>query len=553
MAIRPLSKVWQMVQPYMPYALFAVVAIILLWSLLAPGFILTLDMVFTPRIPIPDQVTSSYVFYVVLHILNSFIPADLLQKVILLLILTCSGISMYQLAKYLVQTPDFSAPIIAGLVYMINPFVYSRFMAGQFAVLLGYACLPFFIKSFLRLTDTPSVRNAVWVAGWLTLIGILSIHTLALCGVVMIIGCAIIGLKNRKNRIKILQASLASVTFFVVASLYWLVPLVAGKNSTARAIEGFGGSDQAAFATVGSTTMEQMINIAGLQGFWADAMNLYVLPQQVLPMWPLVTLGIWVLVGYGYVRLRKSTSNKINLHIIIFAAIAAVIIAAGVLSPLLTLLPFAMGMREPHKFVGLVAVIFALLIGVSCAALVARSRELYHNRYASVVIFACTLLVPLAWTPTMLGGMHGQLKPRTYPGDWYAANNFLNADKSDFKALFLPWHGYQRFDFSGRIIMNPAEKFFDKPMLASNELEFRGAAPTFPDQTKSYITKTLLPQAPARRDLARKLNNITIKYIVVAHEDTGSGYLAHQPDVRLVFNTTKIKIYQNMLYKGRRT
>ena len=457
---------------------------------------------------------------------------------------------MYRLVKYLAKQPNTTAAIIAGLVYMVNPFVYSRLMAGQFAVLLGYACLPFFIKSFLCLIEKPTTRNAVCVAAWLTVIGILSIHTLALCAVVMVAGLAVARIYRKKMAV-IALASATAVVMFFVASFYWLLPLIAGESSTAQAIRGFGGTDQAAFATVGGSVWEQLVNIAGLQGFWADATELYVLPQHVLPSWPLITLGVWVLVGYGYVRLRRHLTPTMNLHIIACAALVAAVLATTLLSSLFSALPLAMGMREPHKFVGLIAVVFAICVGWSLASIIAYIARLYNNRYATAAVTVCALLVPFAWTPTMLGGMHGQLQPRVYPTEWFAANDFLNADKSNFRALFLPWHGYQRFDFSGRIIMNPADRFFDKPMLISNELEFRGAAPTFPDQTKTYITKTLLPQASTRNDLAERLNNITIKYIVIAQEDSGSEHVAHQPDIKLVFNTDKIKIYQNMQYTER--
>lgn len=551
MAVKSLQQRWSQAVPYGPYAFFVAVAVMLLWPLLSPGFILTLDMIFTPNIPLPDHVTSSYLFYFTLHVLNGFLPADLLQKIILLLLLCGSGIGMYRLVRYFTEQPNMTAAIIAGLVYMVNPFVYSRLMAGQFAVLLGYACLPFFIKSFLRLIEEPTTRNAIYAAAWLTVIGILSIHTLALCAVVMVVGLIVARIYRKKMAATVLASATAGVMFFV-ASFYWLLPLVAGESSTAQAIQGFGGTDQAAFAAVGGSVWEQLVNIAGLQGFWADATELYVLPQQVLPSWPLITLGVWVLVVYGYVRLRRQLDQTMNLHIIVFAALVAGVLATTLFSSLFTALPLAMGMREPHKFVGLVAVVFSVCIGWSLAAIIAYIGRLYKNRYVTAAITACALLVPFAWTPTMLGGMHGQLQPRTYPAEWFAANDFLNADRSNFKALFLPWHGYQRFDFSGRIIMNPADRFFDKPMLVSNELEFRGAAPTFPDQTKTYITKTLLPQAPIRNDLAERLNNITIKYVVIAQEDTGSEYVAHQPDIQLVFNTAKIKIYQNMQYTERR-
>lgn len=551
---------WHRLGSLRPYIFFAVLALVILGPLLPPGFILTLDMVFTPHIPLPEQVTSSYLFYVMLHFLSAILPGDLIQKILLFVIFAASGIGMYRLMIYLrfsILHQQFAAmkfielaAYVAGVFYMVNPYVYSRFMAGQFAVLLGYACLPFFIKNFLQLLASPSRTTVFWLTGWLTIIGIVSIHTLALCAVIIIVGMTMAAWQ----RLHIKQTAVAvgaAVLLSAAASSYWITPLILGKNTTAQALNGFSAADQAAFATVGNNIFDQLINIAGLQGFWADSLQLYVLPQQVFTGWPVLTLGVWLLVVYGFFAMRQLT-GRLAVFTLAIAAVAAAFLATAISAPLLAALPFAIGLREPHKFVGLVAIAFAVFAGFAVAALAGRFHALYGNTsFIPKVAVIGLALVPLAWTPTMLGGMYGQLQPREYPAEWYAINRLLNTDHTSFKVLFLPWHGYQRFDFAGRIIMSPADKFFDKPVLVSNQLEFRGAAPTFPDSTKSYITNTLLPHAPKRNDMANRLNTIGIKYIIVSHETAAGDYIANQPGLQPVFQTPEVKMYKNSNFNGR--
>jgi len=196
------------------------------------------------------------------------------------------------------------------------------------------------------------------------------------------------------------------------------------------------------------------------------------------------------------------------------------------------------------------ALAYAVLFGIGCGAMGKQVAGLYRQPLVPRIAMATFLLIPLAWTPTMLGSMYGQLRPRMYPSEWYSVNQLLSKDPEHFQVLFLPWHGYQYFDFAGRIIASPADRFFDKPTIVSNELEFRGASPTFPDAIKSYITHSVLPQAPNRQDLGFKLGKIGVKYIVMYGNDQDYNYVAKQPEFQLVYNTSSLKVYKNKAYEG---
>jgi hypothetical protein len=117
-------------------------------------------MVFVPGPPLsaatfglaggpPRAVPSEAVVAVLSHVLL----ADVLQKLVLILIfvLACSG------AAALAGGP-LLARLAAGVYYAWNPFVAERLIIGQWALLLGYAGLPWLLRSLgygparLRLT-----------------------------------------------------------------------------------------------------------------------------------------------------------------------------------------------------------------------------------------------------------------------------------------------------------------------------------------------------------------------------------------------------------------
>ena len=132
---------------YIPYLLLGLGV---MGPLLLPGFVLTMDMVFAPVMRMPNHVDNTWLFYASLHVLNRFLPADFIQKCMLLSILVASGIGAHRLLWQL--RPDGekfprNAIYVGAALYMINPFVYDRFMAGQYGVLLGYCLLPWFARS----------------------------------------------------------------------------------------------------------------------------------------------------------------------------------------------------------------------------------------------------------------------------------------------------------------------------------------------------------------------------------------------------------------------
>src|SRR3984885_8071452 len=114
------------------------------------GFLLSSDMLFVPREPFsaalpglapPRAVPSDLVVAAASRVL----PADILQKVILLAIfvLACSG------AAALLDREPLLARLAAGVFYAWNPYVAERLIIGHWALLLGYAAVPWVLRAVL--------------------------------------------------------------------------------------------------------------------------------------------------------------------------------------------------------------------------------------------------------------------------------------------------------------------------------------------------------------------------------------------------------------------
>ncbi|MCP9979686.1 hypothetical protein [Actinomadura madurae] len=129
---------------------------------LAPGFVLSYDMVFVPD-PAFTRMTFGLTGVVPRHVpsdafvtaLAAAVPADAVQKLVVLAIFVMACAS----AASLVPTRRLAPRLAAGACYAWNPFVAERLLLGQWALLLGYAALPWVVAAAAR-TDEPGEAAA---------------------------------------------------------------------------------------------------------------------------------------------------------------------------------------------------------------------------------------------------------------------------------------------------------------------------------------------------------------------------------------------------------
>jgi hypothetical protein len=539
------------------WGVYVLIDLIVLLPLLSSGYILTLDMVFSPRIRWPDSVaSSSYLFYVLLHLLNFVLASDVLEKIILLVVLLFCGVGMHKLVQYFSakrsNVYDKIGEYFAGTLYAINPFTYDRFMSGQYEVLLGYALLPWFIRALLQFLQYPSLGRIIILTIWAIVISIVSIHTIGFMAILTLMALILRAWQNRNNHnwlISMTRYSLLALSIFIVASSYWLIPLALGHDSTATTIDSFNATDQAAFSTLGGSVLGRTSNVLKLQGFWAENRGLYTLPQANIATWGLITVVTWLLIIIGIVSLWRNRQRSI-VALFGLSAIIATTLAIGTLNNWLAAhVPLFAGYREPEKFVGLIALSYAIFAGYGVGVILKFCHG-QGGKFFLILGSIVLLSVPLIWTSTMLWGFNNQLTPVQYPADWFTMNNRLDADHSNFQVLFLPWHEYMSFNFAGRIIANPAPRFFDKPVIISNNPQFKGIGPGVSNPEDTDIS-TILAAANEHQNIGAQLARYHVKYVLLALDDdyTKYAYLNHQTDLQLVTKGATLELYRNKAFK----
>ncbi|HEX7963490.1 MAG TPA: hypothetical protein VF466_02765 [Candidatus Saccharimonadales bacterium] len=537
-------------QPYAPYALLAAVVLL---PFAAPGYIFTLDAAPVPHIPAPHAGGSDYLWQELLHILNSAVPSQVIEKLLFVAIILGSAIGMHRLMDFLQRRTGHDTTLgwgparyFAGLLYAVNPFTYDRFMAGQYGVLLGYALLPFVLEALLAFAVHPDRRGMLRVALGIVLVSIVSLPT---TGLAVLAGALTLAAaawqQRRKARLlrQYVRYGLGAAGIFAVLSSYWLLPALLGKGALAQQVHTFTPAHTAAFATVGSGFVGKLAHVAQLQGFWVEPHGLFTLPQEQLPGWGTVRLLVWALAVVGAVVLYRSSRQLGATFLLI--GLSGWLLAAGLAAGLLT----HFGYREPQKFAALVALSMAVFAGFGVAQIVALGRARSEG-WANAAV-AAALVVLLLFTPTMYWGFGGQLRPRKYPDGWFAANAFLAQQGGSYQAVFLPWHEYMSFAFTAdRIIANPAARFFGQPVTISNDPELGAIKP--PADAAATRIGALVAGGQHTPLLAAQLAGFNVRFVLLAkdYDYRRYNYLEQQPGFHRVFDSQSLRIYENAAWKG---
>jgi len=543
-------------------------------------------MVFTPH---PDFSNTLYGLdeslwspgaapvFLLMQGVNEIIPAWLVQKVLLFFILFLCGVGAHKLFPV-----KGVASYFVGLLYMINPFIYARFLAGHWGVLWVYALFPFAIKAFWDLLETGGIRNAVKVVILSTLVGLVQIHGFFLLFLAFFILFLVKVVRDRKEGARILQTSKyvgISAAFFLALNIYWLVPALTASGTV---VEQIGWADLLFFAPKPTSSFGVMFDTASMYGFWRGG---YEYAKDILPIWWVLFVFILFLAVHGFVSrvtsppLTPSPSQGGEEEVSLEGASPLpaspleqrwIVISLGIIGLVGFLLavgaaseftrppfewawehvPFFRGFRDSQKFVALLCLAYAYLGGLGVNELVKmmRRRGKRLPRVGMTALIAVALLTPIAYSFTMFG-FHGQLGVTDYPQEWYEVNEYLNRDEEDFNVLFLPWHMYMDYSWlpnRDKRLGDPTHQFFDKPVIAGDNIEAPGIYSQSTNPISKYV-EFLLGNASNANNLGELLAPLNVKYVILVHEADYEAYhfLHQQWDLAVELEKPGITLFKN--------
>ncbi len=545
---------------------------------LKPGMIFLLDINHLPKIPFPKNTTSNAFLYDLLWwFLNIFLPTGVIQKIILFFIFFLSGIGMFRLFSFLKkETSNIHwGAYFAGIFYVLNPITYSRIMVGQWIFVLSYALLPWIIVSFLFLIKKPTLKKSIVVSIWFTLISIINLHV----GIITTFFLGILGsgfflhewLRTHRFPRQLIMAYFLSILFFVLLNSYWLFPLIQGTTPPAELAQTvINDVHILSFFTRPDSEYGIFWNTAALYGFWGDGSGYYHSQKVFTPYWFYLFVVIGLCIFWGIIISLKKTSISrdgillekertwyFSLFLVGFIAFWIIVgvsftpIKESVLWIYRNFTLFR-AFREPQKFAALLAFIYAIFGGIGIRDMILRAERLQHKKiqWIRIILPGILMILPLLYSPGLFWRFHGQIKPSEYPKSWFNLNEFLNKDQESFQVLFFPWHQYMYLSFAQTVIFNPAQLFFNKPIIAGDNIEFGPIYTQSTRQESKYILEEILSKQKTLSNMGEKLLPLHVKYVILAFEADFFNYsfVDRQKDLRPIFEEENLKVYRNLAW-----
>jgi len=432
---------------------------------LAPGYLLSYDMVFVPRMPFsaaligltggpPRAVPSD----AVVAVASLLVPADVLQKLILLLIfvMACSGAAALLDRGWPGGAP-LPARLAAGVFYAWNPYLAERLLIGQWALLLGYAGLPWVLR--LICTAPGRTRPARLLCVMLpAAIGGFAAMGITVLAAVPAALCRAEPASERARRLVTVAGCAA------VLSLPWLIPAFAvAVRTDPRGVDAFAARADTPFGRLGSLVM--------LSGIW----NAQTVPRGYGGAGSAVWLLVVAAALCGYLLLARARRAAPGLGI---AALAGLAIAAiGVTSPtraalrdLVAAWPGFAVLRDGQQFAAPLALAEAVGLGGLAAWIVTGAGR--QARQATAALAAMAVLAPVVLLPGMAWGLAGRLRPVAYPADWLRARQAIDGDPARGTVLLLPWAAYRRYPWNGgEAVYDPWSRLLGREVISNDGLQ----------------------------------------------------------------------------------
>jgi hypothetical protein len=508
---------------------FIGLALLVAGPLLGRGYLLLLDFAAGPHfakvdpLPLPSSGDlGNEVPLLAVQSLLASIYQPLAARVFLVAPVVLGGVGSYRLARRTLGVGAVPA-LVAGTLYVVNPFVRDRYLAGHLYFLLGYALLPWAFSSLCEAMRRPTLRLAATVALWWAVIAAVSVHVAGMYA--LLVAGAVPFMRGRLG----LRARFAATAGVLGVALcaYWLPAALVTTSSDRVGIR-----DLVVYQTRPGR-LAIMPTLISLYGFWRREFDR---PADRHLWLYLLLVPILAAVAAGVVVMLRGRERRIGALLAVTGGLALVLAAGTALGP--TAGAFRWGVahlaplkiyREPQKLLALTVLAYAVFAAVALERLLRRRPRL---SYLAAAVVAASVL---GYGYSMFWGLSGEVSLARFPASWATANATM-AKRGPGRLLFLPWRLYDVWTFTGgRIVANPAKSYFTgRDVLSGDNVGFRTIPTQSADPFSYYVQDALARRRGGR--LGELLAPLDVRFIAWSAEGNFADYqlLARQRDLHLL-------------------
>jgi hypothetical protein len=562
-----------------PWGAGLLLGLVVLGPGLGGGSLLSLDLLVTPSIPIPNGIfglgpalSQRVPLFAFLGMGSWLLGGPVTLKVAVVVWSSAAFAGAARLVR-LVAPEGWGGPVAqlaAGLLWAGGPYALTRLSAGHVNLLYAIAVLPWALPHLCRPTRSLPVT---FLAATALAVGGPGGGTL---GITIVAVALVVGTAPRRW-----PAPLAVVAG---ANLLWVAPtavlLWAGAGVT-----GAGG-----FATHVDGVWS-WLGLAAGDGFWRPDVQAGATGVAGglggLALAGLASVGtVVVWRGRGTSRPAEAAGEGTGERWLgrAWTRVGAVVSLVGLALAAASAVPGVRGayrwasdlsvgapLRESHRFTALWLVWAAPAAALGAEAVgrsvLARTRRVAGRRAdgraaaaaggppaawagtagaAAVVALALGLSVPGWW------GLDGRLEPVTYPRGWAAARAVI--DGAPGTTVAFPWSEYPPLAFAGgRQVFNPLPDYLGGDVISSYDPVFDPKVPSQEQvDRRAEVADHLSDEALAGRAIGPRLARLGVRWVALAHNRGWERYasLDTEPGLRPALSTPDLDLYEVVGWRG---
>lgn len=490
-----------------------VLGLVLLGPALLPGYVLSYDMVWVPKLALRSEVWGLGALLprnvpsdALVAMANTVLPGMLIQKCVLVAATVGAGLAGLRFggASLLGRT-------LAGTVYLWNPFVVERLAIGHWPLLISYAVLPVLLTHAEHFRRHREVRPAlIWslVAACLT----------PSAGVMAFLVLIVTALDWRLPRFRPASApGWRSVGYVValgaLANAPWVTAGLAHVQDARSTVAG--GS---VFGLSAEGSLSAPLAALGLGGIW----NSDVVPWSratpiaglaLLLFLPLGGLGLWLIrhlerpMDLPLRHVSPSRDHAYDLIVLwVFGYGLAVMTwaAPGLMGWLAGTVPGGGLMRDGARWLALCAPLVATTVAVGGVWLTRRTPAAVRGLVALLLVG-----LPVLTLPDAAFGLSGALRPATYPSEYAAVRTLLVNRARD--VVYLPYSPYRAPDWNhNRPVLDPLPRYLSANPIVSDQLSVNGRRIEGESRYSAKVRSAL-----SAADPAQGLRDLGLRYVVI--------------------------------------
>ncbi|UCE29265.1 MAG: hypothetical protein JSV85_00550, partial [Candidatus Bathyarchaeota archaeon] len=499
---------------------------------------------------------SDWLFRVLL-IPFAFLGGETVSKWMLVSVLTLSGLSTFFFGRRTLKL-GYHWSLIAGLIYLFSPLIFTRSVAGHIYYLVGYALTPLLLLCFCRAQEEREKRFQHAVASGL-LFGLIGVQIQFFIMIFTIL--LIFAFLNREKLENNLVSLGLTLTIGSLLHLPWILPLALAPAAVSTlTVQTFLSYHE----ILTSPTLLESIRVIGynMQPYGYTRL----IAQGLIPRWVLTANFLMPFIAVIALLRRKDRYTMgfgVILVIGIFLSKGTNPPLEGIFISLFRYTPLVV-FRELWHITFLIFFSYTILIAISLREITKAVRPRMHvmKTYALTTAIAMVIMVSNGY-PLLLGNSAGFMQTYSLDENYQVLLKGFQGDPAQYRVLWLPSISPIKYDNKSLNGVDPLISFSPKPTFTQHivaEFPLSKAnmflASTIHENTTHQFGNMISPFATRYVILREDFASEYQLYVPLARypelgerweSNITKDFIMDQPDLQLINTTQNFRLYKNVV------